>query len=354
MPLYIPPIDEKWLDKKPSRRVASGDDDDDDDSSEDIDLMAEFLASKEKEKSMVEPFMISSNDDPSSKKGGGEGEAGGEEQDNQKVPTKASSSSQQNDGSSRNKAISIDDSSDDDNDYNDDVNNNSKRSHSCLTENNKKAESSSSSSSASASASLDRKRQRQLPSSSSSWREVDECPVKLFATDQDMETGGSGHHLRHVMSLREILGFHEANWGGCYCPPPSVPSPAKSPVSMEFIVICNYMIDFDYLLEKVPELQFDCPRKVFFYQYGQGDKSIWRRVPNQQQQQQQDDTNSFAEFCELDPMKKLTKQGRQQYWGGTHHSKLFRKKLKKIKKREKAEKEIFVLLLFSLSPLPFL
>ena len=204
------------------------------------------------------------------------------EESNSFIPFQHVNLSSGNDGSSSNKAISIDSS--------DDEENFSKSNQSHIQTEKIMVE-------------VPRKRPRQSPATT---RELDESPIKLFATDQDMDAqhqAGSASHLRHVMSLREMLGLREANMIS--------PAPVEES-QMEWIVICNYMIDFDYLLEKVPEIPFGSPRIICFYHTG--DPTSWQKVNSE---------NSFAEFCELDPIKKLTKAGRKQYYGGKHHTKLF-------------------------------
>ena len=91
-------------------------------------------------------------------------------------------------------------------------------------------------------------------------------PIKLFSTRRrdgssysstsSSSSSSSSSSLlllnrQHCQSLREMLGF------GCQ----------SSSSSIGFVVVYNYLIDFDFFLEEIPEL-LSCPKTIVFYGYG--------------------------------------------------------------------------------------
>jgi tyrosyl-DNA phosphodiesterase-1 len=148
------------------------------------------------------------------------------------------------------------------------------------------------------------KRQRQEQTHSSARIE---SPIKLFATVQDIlarcQNPNQGY-LRHVMTLREMLGLD-------YC----IQNPHMVAKGMEWFVATNYLVDFAYVLEKVPELT-SLHAIIFFYQ--NGNPSCWGK-------------NSGAVFRRLDPGDDPSETNKPtgnplKYkfkFGGTHHSKMF-------------------------------
>lgn len=129
-----------------------------------------------------------------------------------------------------------------------------------------------------------------------------ETPIKLFATRSDVierekHAGDMDHWSRsQTWTLREMLGFDGNRPHG----------------SIDWLVICNYLIDFDFLLDEIPELISTCPVLVF---YGHADTpwSAWKEAsPN-------------SDFIRLDPSDAPGANNpltlRLPY--GVHHSKMF-------------------------------
>jgi hypothetical protein len=86
----------------------------------------------------------------------------------------------------------------------------------------------------------------------------------------------SDSHLDYCLTLRQFVGVDVD----------STNSMAKGPI--ECIVIVNYIIDFDFLLDEIPEL-VSIPKVVFFFQVG--DPTPYKNnMPN-------------AEFYRLDPSR---------------------------------------------------
>jgi hypothetical protein len=95
---------------------------------------------------------------------------------------------------------------------------------------------------------------------------VPQVPIKLFATIQNEQffnaVGDKTSPFRNChATLREMLGVDDMRDHG----------------AIKWIVGCNYLIDFDYLIETVPEL-LSCPRTVFFYGVAETSPETWRRA----------------------------------------------------------------------------
>lgn len=84
-------------------------------------------------------------------------------------------------------------------------------------------------------------------------------------------------HLEYCLTLRQFVGVDEDSTN---------PLLAKGPI--EWIVIVNFIIDFDFLLDEIPEI-VSIPKVIFFFQVGD---------PTQYQ-----NTLPNAEFYRLDPSK---------------------------------------------------
>jgi hypothetical protein len=112
---------------------------------------------------------------------------------------------------------------------------------------------------------------------------VPQVPIKLFATIQNEQifnaVGGKSSPLRSChANLREMLGVDDMRDHG----------------AIKWIVSCNYLIDFDYLIETVPEL-LSCPLTVFFYGNAETSPENWRRACTQAGR------SSTADFVQLVP-----------------------------------------------------
>lgn len=91
---------------------------------------------------------------------------------------------------------------------------------------------------------------------------------------QSLPVSESDSYLEYCLTLRQFMGVDED----------STDSVAKGPI--EWIVIVNFIIDFDFLLDEVPEL-VSIPKVIFFFQVG--DPTQYRKyLPN-------------AEFYRIDP-----------------------------------------------------
>jgi hypothetical protein len=91
---------------------------------------------------------------------------------------------------------------------------------------------------------------------------------------QSLPVSEPDSYLEYCLTLRQFMGVDED----------STDSVAKGPI--EWIVIVNFIIDFDFLLDEVPEL-VSIPKVIFFFQVG--DPTQYRNyLPN-------------AEFYRIDP-----------------------------------------------------
>lgn len=130
-------------------------------------------------------------------------------------------------------------------------------------------------------------------------------PIKLLATrmdEQNRRMDSTSFRSTHV-TFREMLGFD------------SVTQHRRA----RWLVACNYMIDFDFLMDTVPEL-LSCPLAVFFYNHAQSSPEPWRLACSQP------DGSSTAHFVCLRPSDKpqsSTNPLRYRFRYGTHHTKMF-------------------------------
>ncbi|GKY91608.1 hypothetical protein MPSEU_000132700 [Mayamaea pseudoterrestris] len=129
-----------------------------------------------------------------------------------------------------------------------------------------------------------------------------DVPMKLFATLSDVSeranhAADANHWSQsHCWTLREMLGFD----GNRPCH------------RIDWLVICNYMIDFEYLLDEVPEL-ISIPQVLSFYGVADTPWTAWKAA------------SPRSAFVRLDPSAPPGQENplttRIPY--GVHHSKIF-------------------------------
>eukprot|EP00980_Cylindrotheca_fusiformis_P008440 scaffold1784_cov116-Cylindrotheca_fusiformis.AAC.20 len=159
-------------------------------------------------------------------------------------------------------------------------------------------------------------RRQKTTSSLSSESEHFHCdsPIKLFATTQDLAARSDSPNdclRRHAMTLREMVGLDARRTFLDGDKNDMVPTSG-----MEWAIVCNYMVDFDFLLHELPEWISIPATKLFFY--GSGDPTPWRLVDEE------------AEFQRLNPSEHPSRPQqptanplRYRFFNGTHHTKLF-------------------------------
>ena len=125
---------------------------------------------------------------------------------------------------------------------------------------------------------------------------VVEAPIKLFCTVQDA-------------ALRQQHDRNHWSWTQCR----TLRQMILGDEPIQWLAISNFLVDFDFLLDELPEL-VSIPRVVVFY--GQeSDPSAWRRA-----------CGPSVDFVLLDPKKERESAQntlRYQFRSGTHHSKFF-------------------------------
>ncbi|KAL7579337.1 hypothetical protein ACA910_014013 [Epithemia clementina (nom. ined.)] len=148
-----------------------------------------------------------------------------------------------------------------------------------------------------------------------SRRDCVPCPIKLFATSQDLENrkkhvqdyAADHHHWSYSQceTLREVLGLERSLGSGC-----TTHAPTKR---IDWIVISNYMIDFEFLLDQVPEL-ISLPRVVIFYGCAEtSPPAVWKH-------------NKTVDLRPLNPADEPNSPSNptsQRIPYGVHHSKFF-------------------------------
>lgn len=103
------------------------------------------------------------------------------------------------------------------------------------------------------------------------------APIKLFATNTDKQKRSSCPlRQEHCMTLREMMGFD--------------PQPSSA---INWIMLTSYLIDFDYLLDEIPEL-LSVPKVVIFYGHG-SPTSTWKKACTRP------DGTCSVEFRQLNP-----------------------------------------------------
>lgn len=140
-----------------------------------------------------------------------------------------------------------------------------------------------------------------------------QVPVKLLTTRARLEeknrraTRTDGENSTSFRSthatLRELLGF-------------------DNPVEhrqMKWMVAANYLVDFDFLMDAVPEL-LSCPVSVFFYGSAHSSPEPWRRACTLS------NGTCTANFVQLKPSgepNSPTNPLRYRFRYGVHHTKMF-------------------------------
>ena len=131
-------------------------------------------------------------------------------------------------------------------------------------------------------------------------------PIKIFATkqDEDLRTKWTEDHwsYSHCWTLREILGMDsDVNEG------------------IDWMVISNFVIDFDFLLEELPEL-LSIPTVLVVYGSKESSEARWKYYATQP------DGSCAVDFLNLDPSAPKRSSSNplkvQMPWG-CHHTKLF-------------------------------
>jgi hypothetical protein len=132
-------------------------------------------------------------------------------------------------------------------------------------------------------------------------------PIKLFATKQEqaLRKHHSSDHwsFTECWTLREMLG---------------VDGSLDEPI--DFLVISNFIVDFDFLLEEIPEL-VSIPRVLVVYGHKDNSEEPWRRCSTNNA-----DGTSSVDFVCRDPSqaaKTSSNPLRVQMPWGCHHTKLF-------------------------------
>eukprot|EP00592_Proboscia_alata_P002683 CAMPEP_0194370144 /NCGR_PEP_ID=MMETSP0174-20130528/18452_1 /TAXON_ID=216777 /ORGANISM="Proboscia alata, Strain PI-D3" /LENGTH=756 /DNA_ID=CAMNT_0039147445 /DNA_START=28 /DNA_END=2298 /DNA_ORIENTATION=- len=147
-------------------------------------------------------------------------------------------------------------------------------------------------------------------------------PFKLFASLQHQQrrracesSSTSNNNAaklfpKNILTLREMLGFDDNIME---------PSLKKTSSRICWIVVCNFLIDFDFLLQEVPEL-VSVQKAIFFY--GSGDPSSWNSLSSS--------TNNTVEFHRLNPSEepsspsyKTANPLKYKFPFGCHHTKMF-------------------------------
>lgn len=130
-------------------------------------------------------------------------------------------------------------------------------------------------------------------------------PIKLFCTLQDEEIRKRESNPTHwsrsqCWTIREMLGL-DGNYASS---------------TIEWLVISNYIIDFDYLLDAIPEI-LSIPRVVVFYGSADTSHNAWKSACA---------PGSSVDFCRLDPSEfpdtPYNPTGYRIPFG-VHHSKFF-------------------------------
>ena len=129
---------------------------------------------------------------------------------------------------------------------------------------------------------------------------VVEIPIKLFATVH-VEQQSKKHPIRsQCRTLRELLGFDDDSSAG----------------NLSWIVVANYIIDFAFFLQEVPEL-LSMRTATVFYGHADTPGSIWQNAAVE---------HTAVELVPLnpsDPPRSASNPLQQRIAYGVHHSKIF-------------------------------
>ena len=124
-----------------------------------------------------------------------------------------------------------------------------------------------------------------------------DVPIKIFTTELPRQTS-SPLTAKHCRSLRQLIGLEG-------------PEELKSTIG--WMVIFNYIIDFDYLLDTIPEL-VSIPNVTVFYGSGSGSPHYWKQMNPQIHLQQ---------LVPSDPPNSATNPLGFKIHYGVHHTKMF-------------------------------
>jgi tyrosyl-DNA phosphodiesterase-1 len=155
-----------------------------------------------------------------------------------------------------------------------------------------------------------RKQQRTATSASSLEPPPSAAPMKLFCTLSDEAERRAHTDKNHwsrsqCWTLREMLGYDKNSNDDSN-------SSASTARHIEWLVISNFMINFEYLLDEIPEL-LSIPKVVVFY--GTADTSEpWKAACG--------DAVDFVQLNPSDPLGQSNPTG-QRIPYGVHHSKFF-------------------------------
>lgn len=140
-----------------------------------------------------------------------------------------------------------------------------------------------------------------------------ESPVKLFATRLDeqerMNHPRSSMHWSwtQTRTLREMLGFDSTISSAVDDDDHSCP---------QFLIISNFIVDFEFLLNEIPEL-LSIPRVVVFYGWSDNTPNLWKNAVA---------PDAMVDLVQLDPTEppqSTTNPLRNQFAYGCHHTKMF-------------------------------
>jgi hypothetical protein len=123
-------------------------------------------------------------------------------------------------------------------------------------------------------------------------------PIKIFSSDLPVPLGPTDSPLiaKHCRSLRELIGLE---------------GPEVNQSGIQWIVLFNYLVDFEYLLDTIPEL-VSIPNFVVFY--GHGEPGPWKQLNPEMHLQQLVPSDP--------PNPKTNPLGFKVPWG-VHHTKMF-------------------------------
>ena len=136
-------------------------------------------------------------------------------------------------------------------------------------------------------------------------------PIKLFATKQEqaLRKQHSSDHwsFTECWTLREMLG---------------VDGSLDEPI--DFLVLSNFIVDFDFLLDEIPEL-VSIPRVLVVYGHKDNSEGPWRQCCTNNNADGDDGTCSVEFVCRdpSQPAKTSSNPLRVQMPWGCHHTKLF-------------------------------
>jgi predicted HTH domain antitoxin len=110
------------------------------------------------------------------------------------------------------------------------------------------------------------KRRKSSTAASAASSHVMDCPIKLFKTNLDLQNPTSRVINENCLTLRQMLGLDA-----------STPH-YQTDSTIDWLVMCNFLVDFDYVLHTVPEF-YSVPTCVVFYGEGQSPSmKQWERA----------------------------------------------------------------------------